>query len=62
MLEGMIARIDEELGERATVILTGGLSSLFADRSPRFDIVDPDLTLGGLYLIHKRLLESPGAK
>lgn len=61
MLEGMIARIDDELGERATVILTGGLSSLFAGRSPRFDIVDPDLTLGGLYLIHQRLHHSPGA-
>lgn len=55
MLEGMIARIDDELGERATVILTGGLSPLFADRSPRFDVVDPELTLEGLYLIHERL-------
>jgi type III pantothenate kinase len=61
MLEGMIARIDEELGERAMVILTGGLAGLFAGRSPRFDIVDPDLTLSGLYLIHRRLHTSPGA-
>jgi type III pantothenate kinase len=61
MLEGMIARIDEELGERATVILTGGLSGLFAGRSPRFDVVDPDLTLDGLYLIHQRLHGSPRA-
>lgn len=55
MLEGMIARVDAELGERATVILTGGLSTLFAGRSPRFDVVDPDLTLSGLSLIHARL-------
>jgi type III pantothenate kinase len=61
MLEGMIVRIDEELGERATVILTGGLSLLFANRSPRFDIVDPDLTLDGLFLIHQRLRATPGA-
>ncbi len=61
MLEGMITRIDEELGERATVILTGGLASLFADRSPRFDVVDPDLTLSGLYLIHRRLHGAPGS-
>ena len=61
MLEGMVARIDEELGERATVILTGGLAGLFAGRSPRFDIVDADLTLSGLYLIHQRLHGSPGA-
>jgi len=61
MLEGMITRIDEELGERASVILTGGLSTLFAGRSPRFDVVDPDLTLAGLYLIHQRLQHAPGA-
>lgn len=61
MLEGMIARIDEELGERATVILTGGLAGLFAGRSPRFDIVDADLTLSGLFLIYQRLHGSPGA-
>lgn len=60
MLEGMIARMDEELGERATVILTGGLANLFAGRSRRFDVVDPDLTLSGLHLIHQRLHGSPG--
>lgn len=61
MLEGMIARIDEEIGEKATVVLTGGLAGLFAGRSPRFDVVDPDLTLGGLFLIHRRLHGSTGA-
>jgi type III pantothenate kinase len=61
MLEGMIARIDEEIGERATVILTGGLAGLFAGRSPRFDVVDPDLTLDGLFLIYQRLHGSPEA-
>lgn len=61
MLEGMIARIDAELGERGTVILTGGLATLFAGRSSRFDVVDPDLTLSGLFLIHRRLHGSPGA-
>lgn len=55
MLEGMIARIDDELGERVRVILTGGLAALFAGRSPRFDVVDPDLTLSGLHLIYERL-------
>jgi type III pantothenate kinase len=61
MLEGMIARIDAEIGEKATVILTGGLANLFAGRSPRFDVVDTDLTLAGLSLIHQRLHTSPGA-
>ena len=62
MLEGMIARIDDEMGERPTVILTGGLATLFAGRSPRFDVVDPDLTLSGLYLIHQRLHRSARAR
>ena len=61
MLEGMIERIDEELGERATVILTGGLSKLFEGRSIRFDVIDPDLTLAGLSLIHQRLHAASGA-
>ena len=61
MLEGMIARIDEEIGERATVILTGGVAHVFAGRSLRFDVIDTDLTLDGLYLIHQRLHGSPGA-
>jgi type III pantothenate kinase len=55
MLEGMIERTRAELGERATVILTGGLAPLFAGRSPLFEHYAPDLTLSGLHLIYERI-------
>jgi type III pantothenate kinase len=58
MLEGMIERTRAELGEDATVILTGGLAPLFAVRSPLFDHYDPNLTLDGLHLIYDRLAAS----
>jgi len=55
MLEGMIRRIRDELGAPAPVILTGGLAPVFADASPLIDHHDPDLTLNGLRIIHRRL-------
>jgi type III pantothenate kinase len=55
MLEGMIARIQHELGARAQVVITGGLAPLFAGRSPLFDHFEPNLTLDGLHLIYDRV-------
>lgn len=55
MLEGMIGRTRAELGEDATVIVTGGLAPLFVGRSALFDHYDADLTLDGLRLIHERV-------
>lgn len=59
MLEGMIGRTRAELGEDATVIITGGLAPLFVGRSPLFNRYDPDLTLNGLKLIYDRVRSSP---
>jgi type III pantothenate kinase len=59
MLEGMIDRTRAELGTDAQVVVTGGLSPLFADRSSLFDHFDPDLTLHGLRLIYDRVLAVP---
>jgi type III pantothenate kinase len=36
------------------VVATGGLSPLFAGSTSVIDAIDPDLTLWGLLLIHKR--------
>ncbi|MGH2614393.1 MAG: type III pantothenate kinase [Thermomicrobiales bacterium] len=55
MLEGMIGRINAELGSHATVVITGGLAPLFVGRSPLFEHYDPDLTLNGLHLIYHRV-------
>lgn len=53
LVEGIIDRIRAELG-RAKVIATGGLSTVLAPHTDRFDAVDPWLTLDGLRLIAER--------
>ena len=52
MIEGMIRRFKKELGGKAKVIATGGLSPLIAKGTKKIDIVDPDLTLKGLNMIY----------
>ncbi len=49
MIEGMIEQCEKELGQRATVIATGGYSSVLFDNMKRgFDYINPSLTLEGL--------------
>lgn len=55
MMEGMVARMREEIGRTATVVATGGLASLFAKRSRIFDAIEPDLTIKGLGLLYARV-------
>ena len=52
LIEGMLARIEEELSEKPYVIATGGLAPLFADGTDKIDIIDQDLTLKGLLEIY----------
>lgn len=54
MIDGMIDRIEEELGEKATVIATGGLSAVVTPLCRREIIYDDDLLLDGLRLIYQR--------
>jgi type III pantothenate kinase len=53
MVEGLVDRIRAEMGG-ASVIATGGLSTVLAPHTNRFDVVDPWLTLDGLRLIAER--------
>ncbi|MFC1949154.1 type III pantothenate kinase [Chloroflexota bacterium] len=53
LVEGMLARIEKELGEKATVIATGGYSQLIAEETNVINEVNPDLTLIGLSLIYE---------
>lgn len=55
MVEGMVGRIRAELGADAPVVATGGNAALFAGASPVITHHDPDLTLDGLRLIHRRV-------
>ena len=50
LIEGMVARIQKELGEKAKVVATGGYAELIAKETTVIDVVNPDLTLIGLRL------------
>ncbi len=53
-IDGMIERIEEELGEKCTVIATGGLANLITPLCKRKIILDDDLMLKGLFIIYNR--------
>lgn len=54
MVEGLIARMKTEIGKPVKVITTGGLAALFQQHDHLFDMVEPDLTLRGLALLHQQ--------
>ncbi len=54
MLDGLIDRIEEELGEKATVVATGGLSKRIVPYCKKEIIVDDTLLLKGLLSIYKK--------
>jgi type III pantothenate kinase len=51
LVEGIVARMKEELGGKAKVIGTGGYAALVAGETNIIDVVDPDLTLKGLLIV-----------
>jgi type III pantothenate kinase len=53
LIEGLIRRFQEELDRPATVVGTGGLAGVIARECPAIDVVNPDLTLQGLRIIHE---------
>lgn len=53
-IEGLIHQCELELGEKATIIATGGHSRLISEYMlRRFDYVDPNLTLEGAKLLYE---------
>jgi type III pantothenate kinase len=54
LIDGLVERLRAELGAGTRVVATGGLAPTFAGGRPRFDALEPDLTLEGLRLIHER--------
>ena len=54
MVEGLVRRMDDELGGNAICIATGGLAAVIAPETSLIQYVDPDLTLHGLRLVWER--------
>ncbi len=55
LIEGMIAKIEKELGNKTIRVITGGLSNLFKDALK--DLIDhhePNLTLEGLKMLYSK--------
>lgn len=55
-LDGLIERIEEEIGEKCTVVATGGISSLITPLCKRDIILDDELLLKGLMIIYNKNL------
>lgn len=54
MIDGLVDRIEEELGHRSTIIATGGLARFITPLCRRDIIVEKDLLLKGLNLLYKK--------
>ena len=54
LVEGMVHRIRDELSWSATVVGTGGLAQTVAQSTTSVDIVDDQLMLEGLRILHQR--------
>ncbi len=61
LVDRMVKRIQEEMGEKAQVIATGGLSELIGSEADTIQRVDPFLTLEGLLILYKRNKEVKGS-
>ena len=54
MIDGLVDRIEEELGYRATLVATGGMAQFVTPLCKREIILEKDLLLKGLNLIYKK--------
>jgi type III pantothenate kinase len=59
LIEGIVTRIQQELGEKAKVIATGGYAKMFAKEVKIIDEVNPWLTLIGLRVIYHMTKNQP---
>ena len=53
-IDGIVERIEEELGESCTVVATGGLASIITPLCRRDIIIDDELLLKGLMIIYNK--------
>ena len=56
MLDGMLDRVEEELGQSTTVVATGGMAQFVIPLCRRKIILEKDLLLKGLYVLYQKNL------
>jgi type III pantothenate kinase len=54
MMEGLVARMQAEVGRPVTIVATGGLATLFDQQTDLFDAIEGDLTIQGLAMLYQR--------
>ena len=54
MIDGFIDRIEEELGQKCTSVITGGLAAKIAPLCRRSVILDENLLFDGLRVLYAR--------
>ena len=59
LVEGMVSRFKDEMGQDTRVVATGGLAEIMAKETSVFDDINPDLTLIGLQMIYELNSKSP---
>jgi type III pantothenate kinase len=62
LVDGLVDKIIAELGYSCAIIATGGLAPLIAKHTKSLKVVDENLTLDGLRILHEKNLraDSPG--
>ena len=56
MIDGMIERIEDKIGQNPTIVATGGLSGIVIPNCKKMIIQNPDLLLKGLQIIYSKNL------
>lgn len=54
MVDGLVSRIEEQLGKPATLLITGGMARVVEPLCRHPHIYDPDMLLKGLALLYER--------
>ena len=56
-VDGILSRLQQEMGPSTKMISTGGLASVIVEKSKYLEIIEPFMVLEGLRLLYQRLSE-----